>query len=75
MGAATRIIECSCGTISDVVCDGCGQTVCSRCSTAQMCFFGPGHVQIKRYCSGCASDVRKNVWGELYWKAITSPMV
>jgi hypothetical protein len=73
MDAAKKmIVECSCGTISDVVCDGCGKTLCSMCSTAQICSFDPARIQIKHYCSGCATDVRKNVWGELYWKELVS---
>jgi hypothetical protein len=76
MEAAKRVIvECACGTVSDVVCGGCGKTVCSMCSTTQICSFDPRRIQIKHYCSHCAADIRKNVWGELYWKELTSLFV
>lgn len=72
MKAAEKVIAgCSCGTISDGVCDGCGKTICSMCSTTQICSSDPRHIRIKHYCSECATDIRKNVWGELYWKELT----
>ncbi|HNY66106.1 MAG TPA: hypothetical protein PKM41_11765 [Deltaproteobacteria bacterium] len=72
MEAAKKPAECSCGAISDVVCDGCGKTICSMCSTRQICSFDPRHILVKHYCQACAHDVRKNVWGELYWKGLIS---
>jgi hypothetical protein len=73
--AKKMVVQCSCGTVTDGVCAGCGKTVCSRCSTAHICSFDPSRIQIKLYCSECATDVRKNVWGELYWKELTSLFV
>ncbi len=72
MEAAKNIIQCSCGAISDVVCEGCGKTVCSGCFTRQTCTFDANNIVIKHYCPQCAHDIRKNVWRELYWKNLAA---
>lgn len=64
--------KCSCGAISDMVCDGCGKAVCSACFTRQICSFEADNIVVKHYCPKCARDIRKDVWGALYWKELVS---
>jgi hypothetical protein len=73
MEAAKKIsIECACGAISDLSCDGCGTPVCSSCHTKQISSFDPQNIVVKHYCSACSEDIKMNAWGNLYWKNLVA---
>jgi hypothetical protein len=75
MEAARKLNECECRAVTDLLCDGCGKTVCTVCSTTEICSFDPKNIQVKHYCHECIRNVAKNPWGELYWKNLVAMFV
>jgi hypothetical protein len=75
MEAVKKIPPCACGTSTELICDGCGKPVCHACHIKEICSFDPKNIRVKIYCKACSRDLRKNPWGELYWKDLTTLFV
>jgi NMD protein affecting ribosome stability and mRNA decay len=68
--AGKSMLQCECGRLTNLSCEGCGMPVCSRCAVRQIGTQDRKNLVYKHYCPHCIEEAHRNPWEPLYWKKI-----